>query len=387
MCGSFSRLLMPESNATSKSPSRPCKIGRCGSRSKRSTSTRPRSLVAISTGIRRARARSRRMAFMSNESHSSTTMSSPSRNSSTVSTVSPTSRTRTQEVWVELGDPAGSHLGLVQPEVQYGRRHPVEIGKLNAIEIRQPKLAAQALRGQGVRDDMPDAQTDDTDAQRAEPGLLLGGDHVPVAVQPDRSKRPRSQHRHNGPPPGVIRPPAGFGNQLRIGWRPKPAQFLELFLAMVDEFDDGIGAQLLQYRIVCGVCGVENLSGAGSYGHLLGAQPRRRMRAQIGPPAIIVNGAANENSSSSEYSSACRINVARRGAQGGCLTAGGRCGLMTADAHRWIESATPLMTTRPALPSRPPTTVLRGITRRAPALRTDHRLPNRPQPVAGRHAN
>ena len=228
-----------------------------------------------------------------------------------MSTVSPTSRTRTRQVWIEFGDSAGGHLSLVQPEVQYGRRHPVEIGQLNAIEIRQPKLAAHALCGQSVRDDMPDAQTGHADAQRAEPCLFLGGDQIPVAIQPHRSKRPGAQHRHDGPPPGVVRPPAGFGNQLRIGWRPKAPQFLELFLAMVDEFDDGIGAQLLQYRIVCGVCGVENLSGAGSYGHLLGAQPRRRMGAQIGPSATMVNGAANGNSSSSEYSSARRMNVAR----------------------------------------------------------------------------
>jgi hypothetical protein len=71
---------------------------------------------------------------------------------------------------------------------------------------------------------------------------------------------------------------------------------------MVDEFDGGIGAQLLQYRIVCGVSGVENLSGAGSYGRLLGGQPRRRMRPQIGSPAVIVNSVANGDSSSSEYS-------------------------------------------------------------------------------------
>jgi hypothetical protein len=48
-----------------------------------------------------------------------------------------------------------------------------------------------------------------------------------------------------------------------------------LFLVMVDEFDGGIGAQLLQYRIVCGVSGIENSSGAGNYGHLLGRQRRR----------------------------------------------------------------------------------------------------------------
>ena len=38
---------------------------------------------------------------------------------------------------------------------------------------------------------------------------------------------------------------------------------------MVEEFDDGISAQLLQYRTIGGVCGIENFSGARSYGPLL----------------------------------------------------------------------------------------------------------------------
>ena len=142
-------------------------------------------------------------------------MSSPSRNSSTVSTVSPAVQNPDLQIRVELGDPAGGRLGLIQPEVEYGRRHPVEIGQLEAIEIRQPKLAAHALRRQGVGNDMPDAQAGDSDAKRAEPRLFLGGNQIPVAVQPHRPKSPRTQHGHNRPPPGVIRPPAGFGGQLR----------------------------------------------------------------------------------------------------------------------------------------------------------------------------
>ena len=208
---------------------------------------------------------------------------------------------------VELGDSAGSHLGFVQPEVQYGRRHPVEIGQLDPVEIRQPKLAAQALCCRGVRDDMSDAQTGDSDAQRAEACLFIGGDQVPVAVQPHRPKRPGTQHRRDRPPPGVVRPPAGFGDQCGVGRRPKAAQLLALFVEMVDEFDDGIGAQPLQHRFI----GVENLCRAGSDGHLLGGQLRRRMRAQIGPSATVVNGTANGNSSSSEQTSARRMNVAR----------------------------------------------------------------------------
>src|ERR1039458_9897006 len=53
------------------SPSRPWKMGRSGSRSNRSTSSTPRSLVSMITGIWRSRAASRTRNFMSSESHSS----------------------------------------------------------------------------------------------------------------------------------------------------------------------------------------------------------------------------------------------------------------------------------------------------------------------------
>jgi hypothetical protein len=38
-----------------------------------------------------------------------------------------------------------------------------------------------------------------------------------------------------------------------------------LFLATIDEFDDGIGAQPVQDRIVCAVSRIENLSAKGNY--------------------------------------------------------------------------------------------------------------------------
>ena len=77
---------------------RPADRGRSvgpGSRSNRSTSTRPRSLVAMRTGCRALARPLATSAFMSSESHSSTTMSSPSRNSPMVSGVRPDLSTRT----------------------------------------------------------------------------------------------------------------------------------------------------------------------------------------------------------------------------------------------------------------------------------------------------
>jgi hypothetical protein len=45
-------------------------------------------------------------------------------------------------------------------------------------------------------------------------------------------------------------PPPGFGEQLWIGRRTKPPQVFELLLAVIDEFDDRIDAQPLQWRII-----------------------------------------------------------------------------------------------------------------------------------------
>ncbi len=93
--GTLSLVLSPASRAASMSPSRPCRTGRSGSASKRSTSSRPPLLVAINTGMPCARAAVRTSTLASRESHSSTTMSSPSRKSSTVSAVSPAGTTST----------------------------------------------------------------------------------------------------------------------------------------------------------------------------------------------------------------------------------------------------------------------------------------------------
>ena len=172
-----------------------------------------------------------------------------------------------RQIRIELGDSAGGHFSFVQPDVEYGRRHAVQVGKFKVIEIRQPKHAAQSLRRECVRDDMSSAQPGNTDTQFTQSRLLFRGDHISVAIQPYRPKTPRAEHRHNRPPPGVIRPPAGLGGKLRVRWWQQPPQLGELGVAVVDELDDRIGAQLVQHGLVGGILGVEYRCRACCDGH------------------------------------------------------------------------------------------------------------------------
>ena len=171
------------------------------------------------------------------------------------------------QIRIELGDSAGGHFSFVQPDVEYGRRHTVQVGKFKVIEIRQPKHAAQSLRRKSVRDDMSSAQPGNTDTQFTQSRLLFRGDHVSVAIQPHRPKTPRAEHRHNRPPPGVIRPSAGLGGKLRARRWQQPPQLGELGVAMVDELDDRIVPQLVQHGLVGGILGVEYRCRACCDGH------------------------------------------------------------------------------------------------------------------------
>ncbi len=147
-----------------------------------------------------------------------------------------------RQVGVEFGDSARGRLGLVQPDVEHRRRDPVEIAQLQLVEIRQPEFAAQALGSERVRDDVTGAQPDDADPQRTQSRLFVDCDHIPVAVQPHRPKTPRAQYCHCRPPPGVVRPPATFVEQLGARWWQQPAQFRQLRFAVIDEVDVRFGA-------------------------------------------------------------------------------------------------------------------------------------------------
>ena len=95
MRGTFSSVVNDERSMDSMPGTRPWKMGRSGSRSKRSTSIVPRSLVSMTTGIPSSLARTRRSTFMARSSHSSmhrSSLPSPSRNASRFSAVTPSEK-------------------------------------------------------------------------------------------------------------------------------------------------------------------------------------------------------------------------------------------------------------------------------------------------------
>ena len=212
--GSLSSLVRLASRAESTSPSRPCMIGRDGSMSNLSTSSRPRSLVAISTGRRRVLATSRISTFASSESHSSMTMSRPSRKSPTVCGGDASRHDRHRKVWVELGDPPGTHHCLVHTKVEDRCGHSIQIRQLQVIEVGKPQLTAQALCRKGVGNRMSHAEADDADAKPAEAFELGGGDQVSISVKSEQPKCARTQNTDHRPAPGIVNPPDGLGAHI-----------------------------------------------------------------------------------------------------------------------------------------------------------------------------
>ncbi len=94
--GTFCLVVRPRSSAEPTPPSSPWNGSRPGSRSKRSTSSIPRWLVAMTTGRRAARACSRSATFISSPSHSSTITSAPATNAAIVSSSTPRSYATTR---------------------------------------------------------------------------------------------------------------------------------------------------------------------------------------------------------------------------------------------------------------------------------------------------
>jgi len=120
-----------------------------------------------------------------------------------------------------------------------------------------------------MRDDVARAQSDDADPQPTESCLFVGGDDVPVAIQPNSCEAPRSQYRDHRATPWEVGPAAWFLEETGIRPRQQPLQFRPLSRPGVDEFDGGIRAQLLQHRVVGRVLGVEDQSRGCCDGHLL----------------------------------------------------------------------------------------------------------------------
>jgi hypothetical protein len=89
---------------------------------------------------------------------------------------------------------------------------------------------------------MAGAQTHDADPQRTQSRLLVSGDHISVAVQPDCPETLRTQYCRCRPPPRVVRPPATFVEKLSASRWEQAAQFRQLRFAVIDEVDARIGA-------------------------------------------------------------------------------------------------------------------------------------------------
>ena len=256
-------------------------------------------------GCRAPARRCRSTAFMSSESHSSTTMSSPSRNSSTVSVVSPASKTRTGRYGSTSAIRRAATARLVHAEVEHRRGHPVEVGQFEAVEVGEPQLPAQPLGRQRVGDDVADAESGHADAQRAEPVLLVGGDDVAVAVQPHARENPAAPgRRRRCAATGSTPTGRGSSSTAASGAAAAGAALRAALDVPVEELDARVGAQPVEHRAIGGVVGVQELGRA----HVAGRRRRRssdrprlagcRTRAQIGPSATIVNGTATGKSPS-----------------------------------------------------------------------------------------
>ena len=176
------------------SPSSPWNIGRSGSRSNRSTSSTPRSLVSMITGICRSRAASRTRNFMSSESHSSMTRSSPSRNSPEVLRANAGRFDDDAQVRIDLGDSSRGDHRLVDargPSTLAGIRFRFESSSVSKSARRiSPAKPSIAITWAMV---CPGAQSDDADAQRALTGLFGAGQLVAVAVESQRRERLRAR--------------------------------------------------------------------------------------------------------------------------------------------------------------------------------------------------
>ncbi len=122
--------------------------------------------------------------------------------------VDPPAFDRHSEKWVELRDRSGSDDRLLESEVQHRRAHPVEVGQLDSVEVRQPKLSSDAFLRQRQRRRAPDREPRDAYLQGSKLRLLGAGDLVIVATrsqlvevvggeQVDPGVSPRIMHPHS----------------------------------------------------------------------------------------------------------------------------------------------------------------------------------------------
>ena len=254
--GTFCLVVRPPSSAELTSPSSPWNGGRSGSRSKRSTSSIPRWLVAITTGRPAARACSRRRTFISRPSHSSTITSAPATKSAIVVSSTPRGDGDDADVGIELGDLARGEHDLVHADVGDAAGDPVEVREIEHVEVGEPQLAADALVRDRRHHRAADREAGHGDAQPRQPPLLVRRDRVAVAVEAQLAVQRLGQDVHQPAAPRIEDPRpegrrlAAVQHALHRGAQPAPAsslarraaldELLELLAQLVDD-DDASG--------------------------------------------------------------------------------------------------------------------------------------------------
>ena len=78
-------------------------------------------------------------------------------------------------------------------------------------------MTAQPLLREGVCDRVADAEPDDPNPEQTESVLLLGGDQVPITVEPHGAKGPRTQNSRDSSSPRVVGPALRFRDHVGVG--------------------------------------------------------------------------------------------------------------------------------------------------------------------------
>jgi hypothetical protein len=105
---------------------------------------------------------------------------------------------------------------------------------------------------------MSHTETDNADAEPAEPFELGGGDQVSISVKSEQSKCARTQNTDHRPAPGKVNPSDGLGGHIRLRRWSKLLQSGPLLVHIVDELDPRVGSQVLEEIVVDRVLGVED---------------------------------------------------------------------------------------------------------------------------------
>ena len=93
--------------------------------------------------------------------------------------------------------------------------------------------------------------------------MLVGGDQVAVAVQPQGAEAQRAQHPDDRAAPRVVRPSRPLSGELRAWPGDQSVQARTLFIAAIQELDGRVGAQFVQQLYVAVVGFIEDDGATG----------------------------------------------------------------------------------------------------------------------------